>query len=309
MADRIGTIIESTRRRLPVEAQELAWLASGAGLSAFDLWVYNLRGDIGRDGIGCSDAVIASDGNVVMGHNEDGGADLAADVRLITLDIEGDPVVTVIWYPGMLPANSFVTTSAGLSFGMDHVPVVTPKTDGCGRHFVARHAQRQNDGAHARRVLEGIPCVGGFSFDIADANARRADIIENAAGRVRAVPATERALCHTNHLRFVDGFSPELRVPDADPWMQESRDRRRHLSAALQQTPENDASSVLGALRAPGVVNRRPGLWTLATTVVDARADTITVQGSGQPWSGRLSAFALGRMESVTEEEGTDASA
>ncbi|WP_028245732.1 C45 family autoproteolytic acyltransferase/hydolase [Pseudoclavibacter soli] len=294
-ADRLSRVIERTTHQLPIEAQELSWMAVGAGLPELDLWVYNLRGDLGRDGIGCSDVCLATPHRLLMGHNEDGDAALAGDIRLITLDIDGDPSCTVIWYPGMLPANSFVATSAGLAFGLDHVPVVTPDLDGCGRHFVARHAQRQPDGEAARAAVAGFSCAGGFSFDIADGPGRRADIVENAAGRVRGVCAPpDEVLCHTNHLRLVDGTEPGLRVADDDEWMLESRARRLALTAAVGEVGADDAASVRAALRAPGVLNRREDLWTLATAVVDLLADTITVQARGDAWTGSFAAFARG---------------
>lgn len=302
-AERLSRIIDSTTRQLPIEAQELAWIAAGAGQHELDLWVYNLRGDLGRDGTGCSDVCTANEGHVVLGHNEDGDAHLRDDVRLITLDIDGDPSCTVIWYPGMLPANSFVATSAGLVFGLDHVPVTTPAVTGCGRHFVARHAQRQSDGEAARRVVRETPCAGGFSFDIADALAGRADVIENAAGRVSEVSAASAAVCHTNHLRLVDGTQAGLSVADDDEWLAESRARRRALSSAVESAETSsgtvDAAGVLAALRAPGVLNRRDDLYTLATAVADLTGDRITVQASTKEWTGRLSAFVRGEQEEI----------
>ncbi|UJP09118.1 C45 family peptidase [Microbacterium sp. KUDC0406] len=152
-AERFDAVRESTSRLLPVESQELAWIAEGAGVPERELWARNLRGDLGRDGTGCSDLALTTDAGVLMGHNEDGDGELRDEIRLVTLDIEGDPTITAVWYPGMLPSNAFVTTADGLAFGMDHVPVVTADTSGAGRHFVARHAQRQHSGEAARAAL------------------------------------------------------------------------------------------------------------------------------------------------------------
>jgi hypothetical protein len=296
-------VVAASRRLLPTESQELDWLAAGAGVPAEELWALNLRGDLGRDGTGCSDlCAIAPRGGAGagtgegdrpwMGHNEDGERELAGLVRLVTLCIDSDPAVTVLWYPGMLPANSFVTTSAGLSFGMDHVPVRRCLTTGAGRHLVARHAQRQTDGEAARRVLRTVPCAGGFAFDVADGPAGRADIIENAAGAVIAARAGARPLRHTNHLRLVDGRRPGLAVADDDRWLAESRTRLARLSEASPAV--ESAEQVVAALRCDGVLNRGDDLYTFATTVVDPAADRIWIQGEGSPWRGVLSAFAVG---------------
>ncbi|MGO2633679.1 MAG: hypothetical protein ACTH9H_07975, partial [Galactobacter sp.] len=120
-AERFHAVMESSRMLLPVEANEIDLIAEGAGLPAEDLWAINLRGDLGHDGIGCSDVCSVPGDGVIMGHNEDGDGEVRGLVRLVTLAIDDDPTVTVVWYPGMLPSNSFVTTSAGLSFGCDHV--------------------------------------------------------------------------------------------------------------------------------------------------------------------------------------------
>lgn len=285
---RFDAVAASTRRLLPVESAELDDIARGAGVPARELWACNLRGDLGRDGTGCSDLAVTAAGGVVIGHNEDGDGDLRGRLRLITLDIDGDPAMTVVWYPGMLPANSFVTTTAGLTFGMDHVPVTQALTTGAGRHVVARHAQRRRDGDAARRALSDVPCAGGFAFDVADA-AGRVDLIENAAGRVAHRQGPVR---HTNHLRLLDGTRPPLAVAGDDVWLGESRSRIAALHAA--STDAATADDVFTALRAPGVLNRSDAIYTFSTMVVDTAADTVTVQGSGPAWTGGLGAFARG---------------
>lgn len=301
--ERFEAIVASSKRLLPTESAELEWIAEGAGLPALDLWAANLRGDLGRDGIGCSDVCHQGPDGVVMGHNEDGDGELAGLIRLITLDIDGEPSATVVWYPGMLPANSFVATSAGLAFGMDHVPVAVPLTSGAGRHLVARAAQRQANGRHARDVLDSTPCAGGFSFDVADGPGRVGVMIENAAGRIHRVSARERTLLHTNHLRWVDGTQEDLRVADDDEWLAESRGRARALEAAGSQA--RTADEAMGALRATGVLNGGDDIHTFATVVVDTANDKVLVAGDAasdagggtEVWRGGLQAFAEGRWE------------
>ena len=140
-AARFAAVVAATKSLLPLEADELAAIAEGAEVDAHELWAQNLRGDLGRDGTGCSDVSFVGRGGVVLGHNEDGDGDLRGAIRLVTLRIEGDPDMTALWYPGMLPSNAFVTTAAGLAFGMDHVPVRVANQGGAGRHFVTRHEQ------------------------------------------------------------------------------------------------------------------------------------------------------------------------
>ena len=291
--DRVQQVIDSSRRRLPTEAAEIGWLATGAGLDERDLWVWNLRGDLGSDGSGCSDLSAVIDDQVLLGHNEDGAAELADGIRLVTLIIDGDPSCTAVWYPGMLPANSFVATSAGLVFGMDHVPVATARTDGVGRHLLTRHAQRQPTGAAARQVLASLTCAGGFACDIADRDGRRTDLVETAAGRVAT--GSGETVRHTNHLRLLDGLQDGLRMPDSS--IRESRQRYRELAAASANP--RSAGEVFAALRNPEVCGRSSDRWTFSTAVAELTADRITVQGTGEPWRGSLSAFAAGVREPV----------
>lgn len=308
LAERFGAVVASTRRLLPLESQELAWIAEGAGVAERELWAQNLRGDLGRDGTGCSDVSLCTGerdgraGGVVLGHNEDGAGEIAGLVRLVTLAVEGDPAMTVVWYPGMLPANTFVTTSAGLSFGMDHVPVRVALCKGAGRHFVARHAQRQPDGVSARDALHRIPCAGGFAFDVADHLGRRVDVIENAAGVVASAtvtasaPSAGRPLTHTNHLCVIDSAAPVRRGAVRDGWARESDARLDALRAATHGI--RDADEAFAALRSPGVLNRGDDLWTFTTTVVDSADDRVLVQATGEVWSGVWSAFARGERMS-----------
>lgn len=292
--ERLHRIIASTKTLCPVESFELETMARGSGLPPLDLWTYNLRGDLGRDGTGCSDIAVSTGSELVIGHNEDGSGHLAVDVRLITLRIEGDPDCTVLWYPGFLPANSFVATSAGMAWGMDHVPVAVPYLEGAGRHFVARHGQRQHTGAAAREAAAGIPCAGGFSFNTGDRDGNRAAMIENLAGHVGVPGPTVDRGCrwHTNHLRFAQGGADRLHIDPSDQWIAESHTRGASLAAQI--SPGMNAQGVFSALRSAGVLNRDPEIYTLATTVADLYNDTIHIQGRSRPWAGTLSAFARG---------------
>lgn len=300
-ADRFHAVVESSRGLLPVEADEIELIAEGAGLPSEDLWAINLRGDLGHDGIGCSDVCAVPDGGVVMGHNEDGGGEVRGLVRLVTLDIEDDPTVTVVWYPGMLPANSFVTTSAGLTFGCDHLPVPRALLTGAGRHLVARHAQRQTTGEAARDALMSVPCAGGFAFNVADGPEVRGDLIENAAGHVAVSHAggADSPVRHTNHITLVDASLDGLTVPAAD--LDESLTR----GAALEEHSGTvgSAAAALSALRSPGVLNTSDELHTFSSVVVDTAADRVLVQGDpaddAEAWEGRLSAFARGERTSA----------
>lgn len=283
----------ASRERLPLESEELACLAAGSGLPDDDVWALNLRGDLGSDGTGCSDVAALVGGHPVMAHNEDGGTDLVGRIRLVTLDIEGDPSMTAVWYPGMLPANAFVVTSAGLGFGMDHLPVVRARPDGAGRHLVARHAQRGGSGAQAVERLTSVPCAGGFSFNMADTHGQGATMVENIAGEVAVrAPTGGHTERHTNHARFVPPARRREPAPD-DKWLVESRARAERLRLHLGDAPVSP-QRMLTALRAEGVCNRGEGLWTYVTALVDGCSATVTLVGDSDTWTCDLDRFATG---------------
>ena len=289
-------VVKATQSLCPQEAEELECLADGARISARELWSYNLRGDVGSDGTGCSDICVGTDGDSVLAHNEDGDAALAGVVGLVTLKIDSDPGCTVLWYPGFLPSNSFVATSAGLVWGVDHVPVAVPGA-GAGRHFAARRAQKSADFEEALRVLARIPCAGGFSFTVGDARTGRIALVENAAGQFARVDVASagRVAWHTNHIRHLDTTAAALAVGGAD--LAESKTRGEIIEGLLAGS--HGAAEVLKILRAPGVLKTGTtsgSTRTLGTMVADLARDELTVQGDEGPHGCRLADFSVGKL-------------
>ena len=279
----VEAVRESTRRLCPVESAEVEWLAAGAGLPAEDLWLLNLRGDVGTDSTGCSDVCIPGR-RPFLAHNEDGDPAVGASMAVVTLHIPGDPAVSVIWYPGMLPANSMVATSAGLLWGMDHVTVPAPDRGAAGRHFVARHAQRQGSADRAIGALRAVPSAGGFSYTIGDGATGRMAFVESAAGRVAIHRVEESPSWHTNHLRFLDPRAPGLRLPAEDPDVDESVGRGGLIDRSLREHVPRTIDEVASILRQPDVGKLVPvqgHAMTLATTVVDLSARRIWIRHAG----------------------------
>lgn len=213
------------RSRLDCAQQwaELQSLALGAGVDAEDLVLLNLRGDLGEDGTGCTDVAFRSGSEVVIAHNEDGSADF--DCVMLTLVIDEDPAVSVFWYPGMLPANSFVITDTGLAWGCDAVQVDHPAR-APGRHFIARAMQGASTIEELEEFLRSHRSAGGFAYAVGEWRGNRAAHLEAAAGQVSRVdlptdlpvdlPTGSAAtggrnsgtplLWHTNHLRQLEGL-------------------------------------------------------------------------------------------------------
>lgn len=208
---RLDLLERSTARQHPRELSELRALADGSGTDLRHLLLANLRGDLGSgDGTGCTDLAWRRRLGYVA-HNEDGAPALAGRLTLLTLRITGETPVTVQWYPGFLPANTFTVTGHGLVWGINHVQATRP-ADAPGRHFVARGMQQARTLEEAVAYLREHPSAGGFTYTIGECGTGRVAVVEAVAGRVATVqPDGDQPLhWHTNHLRHL----PPLDLPD-----------------------------------------------------------------------------------------------
>ncbi|MQA25298.1 MAG: hypothetical protein GEU94_07475 [Micromonosporaceae bacterium] len=202
-AETLRTIAAASRQRHPREWAELAAIADGAGVALDDLLLLNLRGDLGDgDGTGCTDLAYVHPQRAVLAHNEDGSALLDGRCALLTLVIDGDEAVTTWWYPGFIPANTFVLTGHGLVWGIDHLTAPRP-AEAPGRHFLARALQRCATLAEVVERLTRTPTAGGFAYTIGRVGHPEAAVVEAAAGRAWTSPVRpEQPFCwHTNHAR------------------------------------------------------------------------------------------------------------
>jgi hypothetical protein len=290
----VERVLAPTRRDHPDAYRDALELAAGAGVDPDLLLLANLRGDLGGDdGVGCSDLAWRGSSSF-LAHNEDGAPALAGRLILLTLAVDGDAPVTVQWYPGFLPCNTFVVTGHGLAWGINHIQVPRPAA-APGRHFVARGLQRQPDLDSAVRYLADHPNAGGFAYTIGEFGTGRVVTVETAAGRtacVEAQPGHAPLLWHTNHLRRL------TRDTGAEPSASGVRDlghreesiARGEVLAALTPPPEGPDVGwfldVLTGAPVPHGVHRSAAgddpLLTLCTTVVDLTAGNVTLLARGQ---------------------------
>lgn len=303
---RLERLLRASGARHPDQVRELRALAAGAGADFHGLLLANLRGDIGSDdATGCTDLGWRRECSYVA-HNEDGAPVLAERLALLTLLIDGDAPVTVQWYPGFLPANTFTATGHGLVWGVDHVQVDAP-APAAGRHFVARALQQAPTLDAAVRFLRAHPAAGGFAYTVGEVDSGRVAVVEAAAGRTAVVEAgRDRPLeWHTNHLRRLTGLdgggsgagTRQLGLHE------ESRARGAVLRALRAPRDEPGADWFVDALTSaplPDGVHRsaagRDPLATVCTTVADLAGDRIILRGARGPTAETsLSGYARGR--------------
>ncbi|POX40332.1 hypothetical protein C3486_14040 [Streptomyces sp. Ru73] len=311
--ERLGRLLHATEAAHPVQLGELRALADGAGAGFHDLLLANLRGDLGaEDGTGCTDLGWRRTRSLVA-HNEDGAPALHGRLMLLTLRIDGEAPVTVQWYPGFLPANTFTATGHGLVWGINHIQAADP-ADAPGRHFVARAMQQARTLDEAVHHLGTRPSAGGFAYTLGEAATGRVAVVESTAGRTAALEAGPDAPLHwhTNHLRQLaasldatSGTGHGAQAARSLGQYEESVAR----GAVLDRLTAPDAEpgpdwflDVLTGAPLPDGVHRTAAgtdpLMTLCTAVADLTADRITVRGAdGRTAELRLSAYARGETE------------
>jgi len=211
-SDRLAAVSRASEAGFPDAWAELAALADGAGVPPGDLALLNLRGDLGvtGEGGGCSDLAWRRRESF-LAHNEDDSDFFDGRSAMLTLILEGRPVVTAFWKAGFLPSTTFTVTGTGLVWAIDHLPVAAPGTFP-GRHFVARGLQhRAGTLDQAVGYLRDHPSAGGFAYIIGDRSGRIVTV-ETLAGHhaTREVGPDGPLAWHTNHGRYLAGA-------DADP--------------------------------------------------------------------------------------------
>lgn len=276
-ARHFAAVSAASHESKPVEWAELEALADGAGVEFDDLLLLNLRGDLGTDdGTGCTDLAYSRSGRGLIGHNEDGSKTLDGRCYLLTLLIDGDVPVTVWWYPGFIPANTFTLTGHGLVWGIDNINVRNPQA-APGRHFIARAIQQETSvGAVASRLAQ-IPSAGGFAYTIGQLGSANVCVLEIAEGKSYAaeLKPDESLYWHTNHLTHI--------TDAADSPTTNSKNRAEFLRR-LALPEDLDAQWLLQILSEPplnqGVVRTPEGhkMVTHCTFVVDLRDRQITVR-------------------------------
>ncbi|MGH3435167.1 MAG: C45 family autoproteolytic acyltransferase/hydrolase [Sciscionella sp.] len=289
-------VLARTRASHARELRELRDLAAGAGVDPELVLLANLRGDLGGDdGVGCSDLAYRGTRSL-LAHNEDGAPALDGRFLLLTVAIAGEVPVTVQWYPGFLPSNTFVATGHGLVWGINHVQIPAPAM-AAGRHFVARRVQQQPNLDGVVRYLTEHPSAGGFTYTVGELRTGRVVTIEAAAGRcatVTADPSTRPLLWHTNHLRLLETEPTTGRADGKGTGArglglrEESEARGRVLASLLPPDDGPDTGWLLDVLAhkamPDGVYRSATGddpLMTLCTTVVDLTARMITLRPRG----------------------------
>ena len=286
LRDHLASVAAASRRDCPDAWSEVEALAAGASVATADLVLLNLRGDLGPAAgrppavAGCTSIAWSDGPDAFLGHNEDGAPQLHGRCRLLTLRIEGEPSVTVWWYPGFIPSNTFAINSARIVCAINNINVVRPAA-APGRHFVARGVHGCTDLDETVGLLGRRPSAGGFTYVLGQVGRPDVRVLETAAGDWRARRCPDRVgsfAAHANHLVLLGSG---LDAPEEESLARAEIFER----AEAPTTPERDWLLRLLCSDQPRGVYRHATdgdtLLTLATFVVDLTRATVTVVARG----------------------------
>lgn len=205
-SDRLAALKAATARAFPRHLRELEGIAHGAGLPLDEIFLWNCRGDLrdldpGLDDSGCTTVLLPGD-PAVIGHNEDGGADLAGLCFLCDVEPQAGPGFTAFCYPGMLPGHAFGVNRLGL---VQTINNIRPHDLAVGvpRHVISRAVLDCRDLDEAVAILQRNDRAAGFHHALGQAGDPRLLSVEAPASGCTVIEV-QGPLAHANHLMADD---------------------------------------------------------------------------------------------------------
>jgi len=267
----------------PEYVREIEGMALGSGISFETLFTLNVRSELGvfklaSTGVApatetehCSDYIVLRTdpltgvpSEVIIGHNEDGGAEDRSISTLITAHVEGvgvkEPVrFSAFVYPGDLPTDAFFWNEHGVVGSFNGLYPAECLYGGLGRNFVSRHvaAASSLEDAIARATMGNQ--ATGHSYNLAGLRDGQLALVNveqapgvDAPGPDKASPfvvtpitagygangsATIGALFHANSYLFLEGVATT-----------ESDSSAHRIARAAELPPPMDAVDVCTVL-------------------------------------------------------------
>ena len=297
-SDRLKALKAAAIRAFPQYMREIDGIADGANLPFDEIFLWNCRGDLHDldptlDDTGCTTVLLPGEAGII-GHNEDGAAELAGLCFLCDVEPDDGPGFTAFCYPGMLPGHAFGVNRLGL---VQTINNVRPHdlTIGVPRHIICRAVLDCATLDAAIGVLQRTDRASGFHHSLGQAGDSRLLSVEAPASGC-AVVEVKSPLAHANHL-IADSYR------DLDQECQPSSVARQERADALIAAGvlvNNDPFVILYDRENTGLPILRRGNedgndgYTLATAVFKIAADAVGWTVSHGPDPG---AVASGRIE------------
>lgn len=201
-SDRLDALKAAAARAFPRHMREIEGIADGAGLPLDEIFLWNCRGDLrdldpGLDDTGCTTVLLPGE-TAVIGHNEDGGKDLAGLCFLCDVEPDDGPGFTAFCYPGMLPGHAFGVNRLGLVQTINNIRP-NDLAVGVPRHVIARAVLDCRDLDEAVALLRRTDRAAGFHHALGQAGDPRLLSVEAPASGCTVVEVLS-PLAHANHL-------------------------------------------------------------------------------------------------------------
>jgi hypothetical protein len=224
---------------------ELEGMAQGAERPFEELFLVNLRGELGGlmalrrpESKGCADCLVLTPEAALIGHNEDGSPAALGNLFFARVQVDENPLVAALCYPGFLPGNALGFNAAGVLHTVDAVSPRRVRV-GLARHFIARSL------LDARSALDAIQRVtvpgraAGFTYNIGSLPGRRVFSVEVSPDS-HHVHEVRGHYVHTNHYLHLAGVTQGIGAS--------SRARLERARALCQATSPSSATHVLALL-------------------------------------------------------------
>lgn len=201
-SDRLDALKAAALSAFPRHMREIEGIADGAGLPLDEIFLWNCRGDLrdldpALDDSGCTTVLLPGE-TALIGHNEDGGADLAGLCFLCQVEPDDGPGFTAFCYPGMLPGHAFGVNRLGL---VQTINNIRPHDLAVGvpRHVISRAVLDCRDLDQAVALLQRNDRAAGFHHALGQAGDPRLLSVEAPASGC-TVREVRGPLAHANHL-------------------------------------------------------------------------------------------------------------
>lgn len=209
----LKTLESAARAAYPRFVREIEGIAAGAGQDFETVFLWTCRGDLRLPAnvspatkelaaAGCTSLLVPAEGGgpAVIGHNEDGAAELLGVCLWAEVEPDEGPAWSSFMYPGMLPGHTFGLNASGL---VQTINNISPNDlqPGVPRQIICRAILEAKGLDEAIGILKRKDRASGFHHNLGEAGTRRLVSVEAPASGC-AVREVESARAHANHLLF-----------------------------------------------------------------------------------------------------------
>jgi hypothetical protein len=224
-------LMEMTRESLPDCWEELDGMASGIGMDAADLFLWNCRGDLLGEAAGGSTSVAVNRlANAMMAQNVDGDPLLGTHCHLVDVRPVNKPGFIGLYSPGSIPGHTFAANRSGLVHMVNQARPASAEI-GMPGMMLCRRILDTDSLAEAIEILMETPCAGAQHHIMGWAGEFIMVSIETMRD-TRSMTPIASTYGHANHMIHSASFAGQQIVTPS------SRERQAGVSRLLRTLPD-----------------------------------------------------------------------